>query len=47
MRWGDLDLDRKEPTLSLDLAEATCRSDRLVETTITSRSAISMVSGPV
>ena len=47
VRGGDLDLDRKEQVLSLDLAEATCRSDWLVETTTTSRSAISTVSGPV
>ena len=47
LRWGDLDSDRKELALALDLAEATCRSDWLVGTMVTSRSAISMVSGPL
>ena len=45
--WGDLDSERKELALALDLAEATCRSDWLVEATISSRSAIPMVSEPV
>ena len=47
LRWGDLGSDCKELALTLDLAEATCRSDWLVETTITSRSGIPMVSRPV
>lgn len=47
LRWGDLDLDRRELALSFDLAEASCRSDWLVEATITSRSATWMVSEPV
>jgi hypothetical protein len=46
-RWGDFDLDREGLALSFNLAEASCRSDWLVEATMTSRSPISMVSEPV
>lgn len=47
LRLGDLDLDRKGLLLSFNLAKANCRSDWLVEAIMTSRSPISMVSGPV
>lgn len=40
-------MDRKEPALLFDLAEASFRSDWLVEAMMTSRSPILMVSGPV